>query len=208
MARMEDILDLYAEAHDPYYPVVCFDEHPMQLIDHTCQPLPSRPGTPARYDYHYQRMGTCNLFISFAPRLGWRHIQVSQRRTITDFAQQMKWLVDEAFPDALKVRVVLDNLNTHTLTSLYKTFAPHEARRIARKLEFHFTPVHGSWLNMAEIELAVLGKQCLNRRIPYLSQLSREVAFWEAERNANQHTVQWLFTCEKARQKLARLYPS
>jgi hypothetical protein len=156
IARMEDILDLYAEADDPYYPLVCFDEHPIQLIDHTRQPLPARPGTPARYDYHYKRRGTCNLFITFAPRLGWRHVQVSDRRTIPDFARQMKWLVDVAFPNAFKIRVVLDNLNTHKIASLYKTFPPAEARRIARKLEFHFTPVHGSWLNMAEIELGVL----------------------------------------------------
>lgn len=205
---MEDILDLYAEAHDPYYPVVCFDEHPMQLIDHILQPLPRKPGRPARYDYHYKRMGTCNLFIHFAPRLAWRHVQVSQRRTIRDFAHQMQWLVDQAFPHALKIRVVLDNLNTHKIASLYQTFPPDEARRIARKLEFHFTPVHASWLNMAEIELAVLGKQCLNRRIPTLTFLSREVSMWEADRNSQQHTVQWLFTCENARQKLARLYPS
>jgi len=205
---MEDILDLYAEAHDPYYPVICFDEHPMQLIDHILQPLPSKPGRPARYDYHYKRRGTCNLFIHFAPRLAWRHVQVSQRRTITDFAHQMQWLVDQAFPNALKIRVVLDNLNTHKIASLYQTFPPDEARRIARKLEFHFTPVHASWLNMAEIELAVLGKQCLNRRIPTLSFLSREVSMWEADRNSQQHTVQWLFTCENARQKMTRLYPS
>lgn len=205
---MEDILDLYAEAHDPYYPVVCFDEHPMQLIDHILQPLPRKPGRPVRYDYHYKRRGTCTLFIHFAPRLAWRHIQISARRTIADFAQQMQWLVDQAFPHALKIRVVLDNLNTHQIASLYKTFPPDEARRIARKLEFHFTPVHASWLNMAEIELAVLGKQCLNRRIPTLSCLSRELAMWEAERNSQQHTVQWLFTCEIARQKMARLYPS
>lgn len=205
---MEDILDLYAEAHDPYYPVVCFDEHPMQLIDHILQPLPRKPGRPVGYDYHYKRRGTCTLFIHFAPRLAWRHIQISARRTIADFAQQMQWLVDQAFPHALKIRVVLDNLNTHQIASLYKTFPPDEARRIARKLEFHFTPVHASWLNMAEIELAVLGKQCLNRRIPTLSCLSRELAMWEAERNSQQHTVQWLFTCEIARQKMARLYPS
>jgi len=205
---MEDILDLYAEAPDPYYPVVCFDERPMQLIAHTRQPLPVRPGTPMRYDYHYERQGTCNLFISFAPRLGWRHVQISYRRTIPDFAQQMQWLVDEAFPHALKIRLVLDNLNTHKIASLYQTFAPDEARRIARRLAFHFTPVHASWLNMAEIELAVLTKQCLNRRFPSLTELQWQLSMWETDRNAQKQTVQWLFTCDQARQKMARLYPS
>lgn len=205
---MEDILDLYAEAHDPLYPVVCFDERPMQLIDQVLDPLPARPGAPIRYDYHYKRVGTCNLFISFAPRLAWRHVQISHRRTTTDFAHQMKGLVDHAFPKAFKIRLVLDNLNTHKINSLYKTFTPDEARRIARRLEFHFTPVHASWLNMAEIEWAVLTQQCLNQRIPSLTKLRHQVSMWQAERNMQQHTVQWLFTCHKARQKMARLYPS
>lgn len=205
---MEDILDLYAEAHDPYYPLICFDERPMQLIDHILDPLPARRGQPIKYDYHYKRMGTCNLFISFAPQLAWRHVQISDRRTIPDFARQMKWLVDHAFPKALKIRIVLDNLNTHKIASLYKTFTPDEARRIARRLEFHFTPAHASWLNMAEIEWAVLTKQCLDQRIASQTQLLRQIATWQAERNSKKDTVKWLFTCEKARQTMARLYPS
>jgi transposase len=180
----------------------------MQLIDHILDPLPARRGQPIKYDYHYKRMGTCNLFISFAPQLAWRHVQISDRRTIPDFARQMKWLVDQAFPKALKIRIVLDNLNTHKIASLYQTFAPDEARRIARRLEFHFTPSHASWLNMAEIEWAVLTKQCLNQRIASQTQLLRQIAMWQAERNSNKDTVKWLFTCQKARQTMARLYPS
>ena len=205
---MEDILDLYAEAYDPYYPIVCFDERPMQLIGHIKKPLPARPGQPIKYDYHYQRVGTCNLFISFCPQRAWRHVQISDRRTIADFAKQMRWLVDQAFPRALKIRVVLDNLNTHTIASLYKTFEPQEARRIARHLEFHFTPVHASWLNMAEIEWAILTKQCLNQRIPSKTPLRRHIAMWETERNSDGKTVNWLFTCQQARQVMASLYPS
>ena len=205
---MEDILELYAEAHDPYYPVVCFDERPYQLVAHTREPLPAQPGRRQRYDYHYRRMGTCNLFVIFAHRLGWRHVTVTDRRTKQDFAYQMKWLVDVAFPAAFKVRVVLDNLNTHTIAALYETYTPAEARRIARKLEFHYTPVHASWLNMVELELAVLSKQCLERRIGNLQTLRREIWMWEAERNHQQATIQWRFTCDKARQTMARLYPS
>ena len=205
---MEDILDLYSEAHDPYYPIVCFDERPMQLIDHVKTPLPARPRHPIKYDYHYRRAGTCNLFISFCPQTAWRHVQITARRTITDFARQMKWLVDHAFPNALKLRLVLDNLNTHKIASLYKTFPADEARRIARRLELHFTPIHASWLNMAEIEWAVLTKQCLDQRIASQTQLLRHIAMWETQRNANKDTVKWLFTCDKARQKMARLYPS
>jgi len=208
IARMEDILDLYASEPDPAYPLVCFDERPTQLIDHVVEPLPTQPGQPARYDYHYRRNGTCNLFMSFAPQIGWRHVQVSAQRCIPDFARQMRWLVDVAFPQATKIRIVLDNLNTHKISSLYKTFPPDEARRIARKLELHFTPVHASWLNMAEIEWSVLVKQCLARRIPTKSHLGREIAFWETRRNVQKATVEWTFTCAKARETMGRLYPS
>ena len=204
---MEDILDLYAEAEDRFYPVVCFDERPMQLISEVRQPLRAAPGQRQRYDYHYQREGTANLFVLFCPRQSWRHVEVTERRTHQDFARQMQTLVDVFFPQALKIRLVLDNLNIHKPASLYQTFDPAEARRILRRLEFHYTPVHASWLNMVELELATLSDQCLNRRIATLSTLRREVWTWEARRNRERATVHWQFTCEKARLNL-RLYPS
>lgn len=204
---MEAILDLYAEAHDPLYPVVCFDECPYQLVGHSRHPVPASPGQRRRYDYHYRREGTCNLFIIFCPRQGWRHVTVTDRRTKRDFAQQMRDLVDVYFPHALKVRLVLDNLNTHVPAALYETFAPAEARRILRRIEFHYTPVHASWLNMVEVELAVLSSQCLDRRIDKQSFLQQEVWIWEAERNTQHATVDWRFTCEKARSN-SRLYPA
>ena len=204
---MEDILDLYAEAEDRFYPVVCFDERPMQLISEVRQPIPAAPGQRQRYDYHYQREGTANLFVLFCPRQSWRHVEVTERRTHQDFARQMQTLVDVFFPQALKIRLVLDNLNIHKPASLYQTFDPAEARRILRRLEFHYTPVHASWLNMVELELATLSDQCLNRRIATLSTLRREVWTWEARRNRERATVHWQFTCEKARLNL-RLYPS
>ena len=168
VAHMEDVLDLYAEPYDPQRPVVCFDETSTQLLAETRPPMPPRPGLPLRQDYEYRREGTRNLFLACEPRAGWRHVAVTQRRTMQDFAQQMRWLVDEAYPEVPVVRVVLDNLNTHRTASLYETFPAAEARRIARKLEFHYTPKHGSWLNMAEI--SVLSRSCLGRR---LSQLPR-----------------------------------
>jgi len=203
---MEDILDLYAEADDRYYPVVCFDECPIQLVSEVRQPIAAEPGQRRRYDYHYQREGTANLFIAFCPAQGWRHITVTDRRTKRDFAFQMKALVDVFFPQALQVRLVLDNLNIHVASALYETFAPAEARRILRRLDFHFTPVHASWLNMVELELAVLSGQCLKRRIGSLHTLRREIGIWEAERNVLHASVDWCFTCEKARQN-PRLYP-
>jgi len=203
---MEDILDLYAEADDRYYPVVCFDECPIQLVSEVRQPIAAEPGQRRRYDYHYQREGTANLFIVFCPAQGWRHITVTDRRTKRDFALQMKALVDVFFPQALQVRLVLDNLNIHVASALYETFAPAEARRILRRLDFHFTPVHASWLNMVELELAVLSGQCLKRRIGSLHTLRREIGIWEAERNVLHASVDWCFTCEKARQN-PRLYP-
>lgn len=205
---MEDVLDLYAEAHDPYYPVVCFDECPLQLIGHVRQPIGASPGHPRRIDYHYRREGTCNLFIVFCPRQGWRHVTVTARRTAQDFAYQMKALVDVYFPHALKIRLVLDNLNIHTPQALYQTFAPAEARRLLRRLEFHYTPVHASWLNMVEIELAVLNQQCLNRRLDSVALVRQQVWAWEAPRNARHATVHWAFTTDAAREKLIRLYPS
>lgn len=205
---MEDVLDLYAEPYDPRRPVVCFDELPYQLLDHVVPPQAARPGPPARIDYEYERTGTCNLFMCFQPQQGWRQVTVTARRTAQDFAQQMRQLVDEQFPDAAKIRVVLDNLNTHTPAALYQTFAPAEARRLTEKLEFHYTPKHGSWLNMVEIEWSVLARQCLDQRLPDRSAVARVVALWEARRNASRATVDWRFTVPDARTKLSHLYVS
>jgi len=205
---MEDTLDLYAEPYDPRYPHVCFDEVPYQLVAETRIPLPMQPGKPERYDYEYRRNGTCNLFVFFQPLAGWRQVKVTERRTKLDFAQCMKELVDVLFPEAEQIRVTLDNLNTHTPAALYEAFDAAEARRLIRKLEFHYTPKHGSWLNMAEIEISVLTGQCLDRYIPDVTILKREVAAWQEERNARQATIDWQFTTAKARDKLKRLYPS
>ena len=204
---MEDVLDLYQAPFDPKTPVITFDERPVQLISETRRPLPAQPGQRERYDYEYKREGTANLFEFFQPLAGWRHLKVTAQRTKHDFAHCLKDLVDVHFPDAEVLRVVMDNLNTHDESSLYETFTPAEARRIARKLEFHYTPKHGSWLNMVEIEFAVLSQQCLNRRIPDLETLTCEVAFWEQQRNDQNATVNWRFTPEIARQRLKALYP-
>jgi len=206
--RMEDVLDLYEESYDPKRPVVCFDEMPYQMVAETRIPLPTKPGRPARYDYEYERRGTANLFAIFEPKANWRHLDVSDRRTALDFAQQMRALVDEHYPRAEKVRVVLDNLNTHTPASLYKAFEPGEARRIVDKLEFHHTPKHGSWLNQVEIEFSVLSRQCLSGRIPDKETLAGQSGAWERARNERGASVEWRFTAEDARQKLSRLYPS
>ncbi len=205
---MEDVLDVYEMPYDPTYPTVCFDEAPKQLIGETRVPCPTKPGQAARYDYEYERNGTCNLFMFFEPLRAWRHVKITDRRTGNDWAYAMRDLVDVYFPDAERIRVVMDNLNTHTIAALYNTFEPAEAWRIARKLEIHNTPKHGSWLNMAEIEFSVFGRECLNRRIPDVETLQREVAALEAERNAKHSTVHWRFTSDDARIKLRRLYPS
>jgi len=205
---MEDVLDLYAEPYEPQRPTVVFDETSKQLIADTRSPLPARPGTTQRYDYAYERNGTRNLFLFCEPHVGWRHIAVTAQRTMQDFAHQMQWLVDERYPEAKVIRVVLDNLNTHRIASLYETFAPAKARRLAKKLEFHYTPKHGSWLNMAEIEFSVLSRQCLARRIADEVTLKQEVASWEARRNQEQATIDWRFSITDAREKLRRLYPS
>ena len=173
---MEDVLDLYAQPADPSAPRVCFDEWPYQLLDEVREPLPPQPGKPKREDCEYEREGTCNLFLFLEPHLGWRHLEVSRRRTKQDFARAMKDLVDEYFPEAPLIRVVLDHLDTHTPASLYETFEPEEARRILRRLEVHDTPKHGSWLNMAEIELSVLGRQCLDQRLPSQERLQAVMA--------------------------------
>lgn len=206
--RMEDVLDLYAEPPDPRRPRVCFDELPYQLVSETRPSLPPGSGRPQRVDYEYKREGTANLFLVAQPEAGWRHLDVTERRTGQDFAEQMRALVDVHFPDAQVIRVVLDNLSTHTLARLYEAFPAAEARRIARKLELHFTPKHGSWLNMAETELGVLASQCLDRRIPDIPTLRQEVAAWQERRNADHATIEWRFTTEHARLKLHRLYPS
>jgi DDE superfamily endonuclease len=205
---MEDILDLYAEPYDPPYPVVCFDESPYQLVSEVRHPLPMAPGRSVRYDYEYCREGTCNLFMFLQPLQGWRHIKVTARRTAQDFAHCMQDMVDHHFPKAQVISVVLDNLNTHTPAALYETFAPAEARRILRKLDFRYTPNHGSWLNMAAIEFAVVTKPCLNQRIPDPVTVGQKIAAWETCRNAARATVQWQFTTAKARHKLQGLYPA
>jgi hypothetical protein len=184
------------------------DETSKQLIGETRQPLPARPGHAARYDYAYKRNGTRNIFLFSEPQAGWRHVAVTEQRTMQDFAHQMKWLVDERYPDAEVIRVVLDNLNTHKPASLYETFPPAEAHRLRQRLEFHYTPKHGSWLNMAEIELSVLARQCLHRRIATEATLIRELAAVEATRNAARATIDWQFTTAEARIKLHYLYPS
>jgi len=204
---MEDVLEVYNRPTDPNQPLVCFDELSKQQVKEVCTPIPPAPGQPERYDYEYERNGTSNLFMFFAPLLGWRHVKVTDRRTAIDFAHCMRDLVDVHFPDAPRITLVVDNLNTHVLASLYKAFAPAEARRIWERLEVHYTPKHGSWLNMAEIELSVLARQCLDRRIPDRETLIQEVAAWEAERNARQVIADWRFTTVDARIKLKRLYP-
>jgi len=205
---MEDVLDLYAEPYDPKRPKVNFDETSKQLLADTRSPLPAQAGQPRRYDYAYEREGTRNLFMFCEPQAGWRHIAVTAQRTKVDFAQQMQWLVDARYPKAEVIRVVLDNLNTHKPASLYEAFAPVEARRLVKKLEFHYTPKHGSWLNMAEIELSILARQCLDRRIPDEATLKQEVHAYQVRRNAKHASIDWQFSVSDARRKLHRLYPS
>jgi hypothetical protein len=204
---MEDVLDLYAAPYDPRRPVVTFDERPYPLRDDVQAPQPPRPGQKTRIDYAYKRKGTCNVFMVFQPLRGWREVTVTSRRTKQDFAARMRVLVDETFPEAEVIRVVLDNLNTHTPASLYAAFPPDEARRLTQKLEFHYTPTHGSWLNMVEIELSVLARQCLHRRLGTITAVRQEVTPWQDGRNAVNATVDWRFTTGLARTKLMRLYP-
>jgi hypothetical protein len=205
---MEDVLNIYQQPYDPACPVVTFDERPVQLVSETRLPIPAQAGQLERYDYEYKREGTANLFEIFQPLLGWRHIDVTEHRTKIDFAHCMKDLVDVHFSEADKIKIVLDNLNTHDVSSLYEAFAPAEALRIASKLEFHFTPKHGSWLNMTEIEFSILSRQVLDQRIPDITTLKRIIAAWQTHRNADHITIQWRFTPEGARLTLANLYPS
>jgi hypothetical protein len=207
VCAMEDVLEVYHRPFDAKRPVVCLDEASKQLIGETRKPLPPQPGQPERFDSEYVRHGTANLFMISQPLLGWRAVQVTQRRTAVDFAEVLRWLVEDLHPQAEKVVLVMDNLNTHKLASLYEAFGPQQARRIAEKLEIHYTPKHGSWLNVAEIELSVLSRQCLDRRIETVEALRREVAAWEEPRNDRAAEVQWRFTTADARIKLRHLYP-
>ena len=204
---MEDILDLYAEPFDALYPVICFDEVPYQMVSETRLPLPMQNGKPQRFDFEYRREGTCNLFMFLQPLAGWRHVKVTQRRTKQDFAGCMHELVEVHFPEAARIRVVLDNLNTHSPAAFYETFPPDQARRLTKKLEFHHTPEHSSWLNMAEVEISVLTQQCLDRRLGDQEIVTSEVTAWETQRNAVRAKIDWRFTIPNARDKLRRLYP-
>ena len=204
---MEDVLDVYTRPYDPRYPQVCLDETSRQLLADVTPPLPLVPGHPAKEDYEYERRGVVNLFLVCEPLRGWREVLVSDRRTRIDWAHCIRELVDVHYPDAERIVLVQDNLNTHTPASLYEAFPPAEAKRLADKLELHYTPKHGSWLNMAEIELSVLANQCLDRRLPDPDTLEQEVAAWVAERNAAIRSIHWRFTTDDARIKLDHLYP-
>lgn len=205
---MEDVLDVYHRSYNSDYPVVCFDEQPTQLIGETRKPIPMEPGQPQRYDYEYERQGTAVNFMMTEPLAGWRKVNVRETRTAVDLAQEVKELLDVDYPDAEKVVLVWDNLNTHVPASLYKAFDPAEARRLLDRLEIHYTPKHGSWLNIAEIELSVFTGQCLGRRrIPDIETLRSQAKAWSNHRNAVQVGVDWQFTTDKARTKLKRLYP-
>jgi len=207
VCAMEDVLDVYHRPYDEKRPLIALDESSKQLIGETVEPLPAEPGQPERFDYEYVRNGTANLFMISEPLLGWRAVKVTERRTAKDFAEVVRWLAEDVHPDAEKLVLVMDNLNTHKLASLYEAFPPEQARRIAERLEIHYTPKHGSWLNVAEIELSVLSRQCLNRRIESIDELRKEVAAWEETRNEKQVEVRWQFTTAEARVKLRRLYP-
>jgi transposase len=203
---MEDVLDLYEASYDEDYPVVCFDEKPFQMLGDAREAIPATAGVKRRQDYEYVREGTCNLFVCLQPLRGWRHVKVTQRRTKHDFAECMKELVDDHFAKAKKIRLVMDNLSTHKLGALYEVYPPEEARRIIRRLEIHYTPKHASWLNMAEIEISALTRECLGRRIPSQEILQREIATCVGNRNDRKSTVTWGFFSKEARIKMKRLY--
>ena len=205
---MEDILGVYKGAYDVAHPLICMDESSKQQIKEVHQPLPASPGSIEKYDTEYERNGVSNLFMFFEPLAGQRHVDVTDRRTAVDWAHQIKRLVDDLYPQAQRITLVMDNLNTHAGASLYKAFPPEEARRILDKLDIHYTPKHGSWLNMAEIELSILSRQCLDRRIPDQDTLKKEVTAWQAARNALGRPMEWRFTTEDARVKLKKLYPT
>ncbi len=208
VCAMEDVLEVYQRPYDARYPQVCMDESSKQQVKEVREPLPAKPGQVQRYDTEYERNGVSNLFLFFEPLAGQRHLNVTDQRTAVDWAQQIRELVDVHYPEAERITLVMDNLNTHTPASLYKAFSPSEARRILERLEIHYTPKHGSWLNMAEIEFSILSKQCLDRRMADQPTLRREVKAWETERNARATSMDWRFTTEDARIKLKRLYPT
>lgn len=207
MANMEDVLSVYCLPFDPAFPQVCMDESCKQMIGEVRVPIPAAPGRPARYDDEYVRNGVAEIFLFVEPLSGWRHVSITERRTRKDWALEIRELLDVHYPHAVKVRLVMDNLNTHSMASLYETFPPQEARRLAERLDIHYTPKHGSWLNMAEIELNVLNNQCLDRRIPDIATMQNEAAAWERSRNTRQAVIDWRFTTDSARIKLRRLYP-
>ena len=204
---MEDVLDLYCQPYVPDYPVICMDEKPYQLLDESRKPIAMKPGKSLRRDDEYVRHGTCSIFLFTEPLAGWRHVDAQERRTKIDWAHQIQYLLDQVYPDCDKVRLVMDNLNTHSISSLYGAFPPEIARRLAKRLEIHYTPKHGSWLNIAEIELSVMTSQCLNRRISDITSLGEQLSVWESDRNQIQKGVDWQFTTDNARIKLKRLYP-
>ncbi len=205
---MEDVLDVYEQPYNPLQPVVCMDEKPYQLLGESRDPLPMRKGSDQKIDSEYVRKGTCSIFVFTEPLGGVRHLNVCSRRTSIDWAKEIKCMVDVHYPDAEKIILIMDNLNTHKISSLYKAFPPAEARRIAKRLEVHYTPKHGSWLNIAEIELNVMTRQCLKRRIDNIDTLRSELSTWESERNNNSAGVTWQFTNSQARTKLISLYPT
>lgn len=205
---MEDVLEVYHRPYDPARPLICLDEASKQLVGEVVQPLPPEPGQPERFDYEYVRNGTVNLFMLSEPLAGWRHVAVTERRTAKDFAEVVRWLAEDVHPEAERIVLVMDNLNTHKLASLYEAFPPEQARRIAERIEVHHTPKHGSWLNVAEIELSVLSRQCLDRRIGSADEVIDAVDVWQTERNDQAVGVQWRFTTADARIKLRRLYPA
>jgi len=205
---MEDVLEVYSRPYDPARPVVCMDEKPYQLLDEVRDPIPAKPGKVEKIDSEYKRKGTCSIFIFTEPLAGWRYSMALERRTKVDWAKRVKWVLDNQYPDAEKVVFVMDNLNTHTISSLYEAFSPEEAFRLAQRIEIHYTPKHGSWLDIAEIELSALAVQCLGtRRIPTIEALNKELSAWETKRNTDQRGVDWHFTNADARTKLKRLYP-
>lgn len=204
---MEDVLEVYHRPYDPETPVVCMDEQPVQLTKETRTPLPREPGKPERYDHEYERNGTASIFMFCEPKAGKRTVSAHEHRTMNEWAQQIEYLLDVQYPTAKKVVLVCDNLNTHKPAALYKTFKPDAARRLLNRLEIHYTPKHGSWLNMAEVELAALTRQCLDRRIPDLHTLQNQLAAWNTHRNNAQTKIDWQFTTADARTKLKRLYP-
>ena len=207
VAAMEDILDVYRRPYDPIFPVICMDEKPYQLLGDVRQPIALKPGKPTREDNEYKRNGTCSIFMFTEPLVGWRHTNARFKRTKIDWAHEIKELLTVHYPDAPKICLVMDNLNTHSISSLYDAFPPQEARELAKRIEIHYTPKHGSWLNIAEIELSFLSRQCLNRRIDLLDVLNANMKAWAKNRNEEQKSVDWQFTTDDARVKLMRLYP-